>query len=64
VDFKLFTYFYHQNFCTVLENASLWYFGGFVAQIGLKWDSLHESSLIAGHHEQLDTDKIQDLELA
>ncbi len=37
---------------------------GFVAQIGLKWDSLRESSLAAGWHEQLDPYNVQDLELA
>jgi hypothetical protein len=34
--------------------------GGFVAKIGLIWDSPHESSVIAGGHEQLETDDIQD----
>ncbi|KIN72776.1 hypothetical protein Z949_1955 [Sulfitobacter guttiformis KCTC 32187] len=36
---------------------------GFVAQIGLIWDSPHESSVIAGGHEQLHTDDIQDAKL-
>lgn len=36
--------------------------GGFVAQIGW-WDSCFEPSVIAGCHEQLDTDDLQDPEL-
>jgi hypothetical protein len=35
---------------------------GFVAQIGW-WDSLYESSVVAGENEQLDTDDLQDQEL-
>ena len=36
---------------------------GFVAQIGLIWDSPHESSVIAGGHVQRETDDIQDPKL-
>jgi hypothetical protein len=36
---------------------------GFVAQISIIWDSRHESSVIAGVYEQLDTYDVQDPEL-
>ena len=36
---------------------------GFVAQISIIWDSLSESSVIAGVYGQLDTYDVQDLEL-
>jgi len=35
---------------------------GFVAKIGI-WDSLYESSVVAGVNEQFDTDDLQDHEL-
>jgi hypothetical protein len=43
-----------------LKFASL---SGFVAQISIIWDSCHESSVIAGVYEQLDTYDVQDPEL-
>ena len=36
---------------------------GFVAQIAFAKDSLSDSIVLAGGHEQLDTDEVQDPEL-
>ena len=36
---------------------------GFVAQISIIWDSRHESRVIVGVYEQLDTYDVQDPEL-
>jgi hypothetical protein len=40
-----------------------WTAVGFVAQIAFAKDSLSASSVLAGGHEQLDTDDIQDPKL-
>ena len=39
------------------------YFWGFVAQVAFAKDSLSDSIVLAGGHEQLDTDDLQDPKL-
>ena len=58
IQFKTFGTYIHK-----ISIQALKYGTGFVAQIAFAKDSLSESIVLSGGHEQLDTDDIQDPKL-